>query len=49
MPLEFVLARMLGRTVAELRTTMSAREFLHWTRFLGVERQNKELAAKRMG
>lgn len=48
-PLDFELAAMLGCTVAELQDRMTAREWLHWSRYLGVKRQNEELAARRAG
>jgi hypothetical protein len=44
-PLDFHLARIIGCTVAELGDRMSALEWLHWSRFLAVEKQSAELAA----
>jgi hypothetical protein len=52
-PTDFVLAERLGRTVAELRATISQREWMHWDRYLRVKQQNAEMAdaaaAARMG
>jgi hypothetical protein len=47
--MDFHLSRMLGCTVAELGDRMSALEYLHWSRFLAVEQQSKELSARRGG
>lgn len=46
---EFTVARELRMSVAELRATMTNLEFVQWTRFLAVERQSEELAAKAAG
>ncbi len=48
-PLDFELARIVGCTVAELQERMTMREWVAWSRKLGVEAQSRELAAKRMG
>lgn len=45
-PHDFVLARMIGCTVAELHDRMDMREWVYWSRFLAVERQSQELAEK---
>jgi hypothetical protein len=41
-----VLAEILGRTVDELRQTMSNAEFVQWTRYLARKAQRAELAAQ---
>lgn len=43
-PLDFMLARIIGCTVAELHDRMSMREWVYWSRFLRVEAQTQELA-----
>lgn len=48
-PFEFQLADRLRCTVRELRERLDEREYLHWHRYLSVEAQSKELAAKRGG
>jgi hypothetical protein len=45
-PLDFVLARMLACTVAELQERMSLLEWMHWSRFIAVEKQSQELAQR---
>lgn len=44
---EFVLARDLGMTVAELNERMGAREYEEWKAFYTFERVMVELKAKR--
>lgn len=44
---EFYLADRLRMTVAELRDRMSAHEFLLWSRYHSVLRQEQELAESR--
>jgi len=46
---EFYLADRLRMTVAELRERMSAHEFLQWSRYHTVLRQEQELAESRAG
>jgi len=48
-PLDFELAKIIGCTVDELQKRMSMREWVAWSRKLGVEAQSRELAAKRFG
>jgi hypothetical protein len=46
---EFYIAQKLGRTVAELRSTMRHDEFVLWTRFYARKAQQEELAARMAG
>lgn len=46
---EFILAQKLGRTVAELRATMSAEEFMRWTVFYDRKAQIEELERLKAG
>lgn len=43
---EFILARDLGMTVAELRRRMSTREFAEWLAFYSVENREQERLAR---
>jgi hypothetical protein len=44
---EFYLAERLGMTVATLRRTMSAFEFMQWSVYYGRKAQRQELAARK--
>jgi hypothetical protein len=44
---EFYLAERLHMTVAQLRRTMSAREFMQWGIYYGRKAQRQELAARK--
>jgi hypothetical protein len=46
---EFFLAEKLSRTVAELRASLSNKEFVEWGIYYAREAQRKELQAKRGG
>lgn len=43
---EFYLAERLGRTVAELRASLSQREFVEWGVYFGRKAQRQEMAVK---
>jgi hypothetical protein len=43
--MEFALAEKLGRTVAELRATISNEEFVQWQVFWGWRKQLEEMQA----
>ncbi|WP_027934565.1 hypothetical protein [Amycolatopsis thermoflava] len=43
---EFYLADRLGRTVAELRESLSQDEYVAWTVYFGRKAQRQELAMK---
>lgn len=40
---EFFLAEKLGRTVTELRETLSAQEFLEWSIYYGRKAQKQQM------
>jgi hypothetical protein len=44
---EFFLAQKLGRTVAELRESLSNMEFVQWSVYYARKAQREELASKR--
>ncbi len=44
---EFFLAEKLGRTITELRQTLTQREFVQWSIYYGRKAQQRELAAAR--
>lgn len=44
---EFFLAEKLGRTVAELRQTISEHEFVGWAVYHGRRAQDMQMAAQR--
>lgn len=46
---EFFLAQKLGRTVAEMRASLSQAEFMHWGVFYARKAQRKELANAKGG
>lgn len=43
---EFFLAEKLGRTIGELRASISQAEFIEWNRFFAVRNQREQLAAR---
>lgn len=43
MKLEFHVARLLGMTVAQLRSEMPNEELVEWSAFLGLEAQWQEI------
>jgi hypothetical protein len=43
---EYFLAEKLGRTVAEMRDTVSNAEFIGWSVYFGRKGQRQEMAAK---
>jgi hypothetical protein len=46
MAFDFYLAEKLGRTVAEMRRTVSAREYMQWSVYYGRKAQAQQLARR---